>query len=196
MQAVRAVLAAALVTLVAGCQPDIGSGVYYCGPERACPPDLTCDDATAICVFESQTEPFECGAERNVTEPDDGVVDAFDAGTAGCGPAISQLGCSDEISDVDHLRIVTPPACSDVLEVEIEFAVAFVPLTVDILDEDGAVLAAGEICDDLDAQGQVSVCAQVDADGARPYVVRVQAAEGGPDCDGTCGFNRYQLSIF
>lgn len=196
MRARFAMLVAALGAVLGACQPDIGSGAYYCGPERACPPDLVCDDDSATCVFESQTAPFACDPERNVTEPDDSVAAPFDAGNAGCGPAISQLGCTDELGDADHLRITTPPACQDQLTVELAYSIAFVPLTVDILDADGNVLAAGEVCDDLDLQAQVTVCATLEVDGPAPYLVRVQPADGAPDCDGTCGFNRYLLTIF
>ncbi len=190
--------AAALALLaLAACEPDIGSGVYFCGPERGCPTDLQCDDATNICVFPDEVGPFTCGDGANEFEPDDDLSTAGDLGTAGCGAiSVNERMCIDELDDVDHFAFVTPASCNGVVDVEIRFPVAFVPLTADLVDDGGDVLATATVCDELDAGGDFKLCLSADVDPDQRVVLRVQAEAGGPDCDGTCGFNRYQLSIF
>lgn len=192
----RVAIAGAL--LLAACEPDIGSGVYYCGPERGCPPDLRCDDATSICVFLDQAQPFDCGLGANDYEPDDvpgeaGEVDA----TAGCGAiTINEAGCVDELDDVDHLAFVTPVSCDGALEVVVRYSVAFTPLALELLDDGGDVIATGTLCDDLDEFGEARLCASAEVQPDQRVMIRVAAEDGGLDCHGTCGFNRYRLSIF
>lgn len=190
-----AVLVAALG--LAGCEADIGSGVYYCGYEEACPPDLACDEQTNICVFPNQARPFDCLAGANDFEPDDQLDDAGDFGVGGCGAvSINERGCVDTADDVDHSAFTTPLSCDGELEIEVRYPVAFQPLAFDILDEAGEVLDTAELCRDLDENGEAKLCAAAEVSADQRIVVRVTAEPGGPDCDGACAYNRYQLSIF
>lgn len=189
-----AAIAAAL--LLAACEPDIGSGVYYCGPERACPDGLRCDDATAICKFPDLAEPFTCGNGANDLEPDDDPAEAGDVGTGGCGAvSIVEVGCVDTADDVDHVAFTTPASCDGDLEVIVRFPIAFAPVTVEVLDDAGTVLGTGAVCDDLDEFGQTRVCAEASVEPSQLVMLRIAAEPGGADCDGACAFNRYQLSI-
>ncbi len=193
-----AALAAAAVASVlgAGCSPEIGSGSYYCGPERACPEDLRCDEASALCVFVQQVEPFTCGPTANDHEPDDGVADAFDLGVAGCGGfSILQTGCIDSATDVDYLTGVTPAGCAGDLDIRLTAPVAFMPVQVELLDDSGAVVAGGAVCVEADDDGEQQVCLSAELGASAGFQLRVQRAEGG-DCGGACAYNRYALSIF
>lgn len=186
-----------LLLALGACEADIGSGVYFCGPERACPPGLGCDDATAVCVFPDEVRPFTCGDGANEYEPDDDLAAAGDLGVAGCGAvSVNERMCIDELDDVDHFAIVTPPSCDGVLDVEVRYPVAFAPLALELVDDGGDVIATAEVCDELDDGGEARLCATASVSPDQRVVVRVDAAAGGPDCDGSCGYNRYQLSIF
>lgn len=185
----------ALLATLAACDPEITSGVYYCGPERACPPDLRCDEPTALCVYPAEAEAFVCGPGTNDNEPDDDLASAFALGTAGCGSlSLVQPGALDEDEDVDHLAVVTPVGCAGEFEVLVRYPIALAAVTVEILDATGAVLATGEICDDLDVSGRVHLCAQVDVTPSTTYVLRIGLGGEG-DCDGACAYNRYMLSV-
>lgn len=182
---------AALALLAGACAPEITAGAYYCGPEEACPDDLFCDGPTATCVYASQVQPFFCEPDL-----DDVPADARDVGVGGCGASSLVLdGCLDTGGDVDHYEIVTPAGCDDPLQAIVRFPVAFAPLAVDLLDAAGAVVATGEVCDDLDEAGQTRVCLQVTAQPDTVYVLRIRIPDGAPDCNRGCAFNRFAISI-
>lgn len=190
----RALVAIALLGLAA-CEPEIGGGTYYCGPELACPDHLRCDQVSAKCVFPEQVNAFECGAGSNVHEPDDEVADAYDVGEIGCGREVRVDGCIDNEEDVDFL-VGTAGTCplSDVT-IEMTAPLAFMPLAIDLLDVDGEVLATSHVCAYVDDDGeQMSCLEQAVGDGAA-YQLRVRRADGG-DCGGSCGYNRYALVVY
>jgi len=190
---------AAVALAAAACDPEITSGVYLCGEERGCPPGLVCDGVTTECVYSGEAASFQCAEGSNDGEPDETLDAAWDLGTGGCGvfPPIELPGCVDNAGDVDHLAVVASVDCEGarVFEVKLRHPIAFAPLSLEILDGDGAVVATGEICETVDDAGLVHVCAEVDAAPGDPLVVRVRLADGAPDCDGTCAYNRYLLSI-
>jgi hypothetical protein len=192
----RAVLLVGALGL-AGCDPEIGSGTYYCGPELACPDHLRCDQASAMCVFPEQVGAFECGDNGNAHEPDDVAADGFDLGEAGCdGLEVRLPGCIDNEEDVDFLVGVTQSTCPlATMRVQLRAPLAFMPLSFDLLDGDGAVVASSEVCSFVDDDGEQLSCLEVDMEGGTAYQLRVQRADGG-DCGGACGYNRYDLSIF
>lgn len=195
VRAAGVALAVALLGLAA-CDPDIGSGTYYCGPERACPEDLRCDEATARCVFPQLVDVFDCGPDGNVNEPDDAAGEAHDVGTIGCDRLESvQVGCVDNAGDVDYLRGVTPAGCAGDVTIELFAPVAFMPLSIQLLDEGGAVLATGAVCTEVDDDGEQRVCVSAEVGAATPYLVRIQRADGG-DCGGACAYNRYHLTMY
>jgi hypothetical protein len=193
----RAAIGVALLGLAA-CDPEIGSGIYFCGPERGCPPELRCDEVTATCVFPNQVNPFACATGANDYEPDDAPGEAGEVtAAAGCGAiTINELGCVDEADDVDHLAFVTPATCDGELEVDVRYAVAFAPLVLELLDDGGDVIGTGTVCDELDEFGEARLCATAEVTPDQRVMIRVGAEDGGADCDGTCGYNRYRLSIF
>jgi hypothetical protein len=194
----RRLLIASFVALAA-CSPQIDKGTYYCGPERLCPPDLSCDDPTFTCDAPSLAERFSCPVDSEGFEPDDSPGDAQDAGKTSCGqPLLSeQLGCIDDAADLDHVSFEYDAECvgdDPHLEVVLRFPVAFVPLTLELLDDSGSVIETGVLCTPSgDHSGSDYLCLE-----ARPpaghYVLRVQAADG-PDCDGDCHYNQYYLQV-
>ncbi|MCB9561327.1 MAG: hypothetical protein H6709_19970 [Kofleriaceae bacterium] len=197
-------MAAALILTLAvtagaatGCSPEVGSGTYHCGPDRSCPDDLRCDEVSTLCVFPELVESFDCGENGNVHEDDDAPARAFDVGVAGCGQAtVQQSGCIDNAGDVDYLRLTTPVGCDGTLSVTARAPVAFMPVTVEIVADDGTtVLGDGTVCEDLDDQGREWTCATAPVTGATGYLVRVRGAGVGQDCDGACAYNRYTLAI-
>ena len=190
-------LACLALLAAAACTPDIAGGVYYCGPERSCPPDLSCDEVTAVCVYPVEAEPFECGEDTGAAEPDDTLPLADDLGQRGCGAgAVAFEACLDHADDIDHVALVTSLDC-DVrpFEVRMRYPVAFAPPVLELLDEAGAVIATAEVCTELDDAGQAMSCLETNVPENVPVYLRVRLEPGVLDCDGRCAHNRYQLSI-
>lgn len=185
----------ALALGLAACTPDINGGTYYCGPNQACPPDLKCDGATALCVLPAVALPFTCPIGSNQHEPDDDAAHAEPVGVGGCGAASFQAtGCIDKDSDVDLYAVTTAVGCAS-LRVLLKFPVAFADLGVDVLDGNGAVVASGDATGDVfgtDGQVAIDITAPTQAQAAYFVRVRIGAAGG---CGGACRYSWYQLSI-
>lgn len=188
-----------IILLLAGCEPEIGAGTYYCGPERFCPPDLECDDPTFTCERPGSAQPFACQEGSQDPEPDDSADSAEDLGDLACGlPILEQrVGCLDE-DDVDHITFDLDGTCvgdDPHLEVGLRFPVAFMPLTVELLDDDGEVMQEAVACTPSgDQTGTDRVCLERRIEPGS-YVIRVRVVEGAPDCDGDCRHNSYQLDV-
>ncbi len=183
---------------LAGCTPEIDSGTYYCGPERLCPPDLACDDNSYTCTYPFQVEPFACPDGSEVNEPNDSTAQADDLGDLTCGSSVlSAPGCVVG-GDGDYYRMNSVASCSGNdphLEIKLRFPEADAPLALELLDESGAVVAAGQDCTPEDNfSGRSHLCIEF-TPGTGVYFVRVQRQADGPDCDGACNFNQYQLDI-
>ena len=195
----RTALAAA-VALLAGCSPEIGSGTYYCGPERLCPPDLECDDPTFTCERPRAARPFACPESSQAAEPDDARGDAEDVGPVACGlPVLEQrLGCIADDGDVDHIEFQLEGECvgdDPHVEITLRFPVALVPLEIQLLDAAGEVLAGGELCTPPgDVTGTDVVCIERRIEPG-VYILRIRPVESAPDCDGECHHNSYQLDV-
>lgn len=196
----RAVLLGALLALAGACSPEIGSGTYYCGPERLCPPDLECDDPTFTCERPSVAERFSCPGASQATEPDDSAGEAQDLGALACGLPIleNRIGCVADQDDVDHIELELADECvgdDPHLEVSMRFPVALVPLSIELLDDDGEVIATGELCTPSgDATGTDLLCIDQRIPPGR-YMLRIRSMEPAPDCDGDCHHNSYQLDV-
>jgi hypothetical protein len=201
INATRAPVIAALVGAVAACTPDIGTNTYFCGPERLCPPDLECNDADVTCELPSLTEAFACPDQANNAEPDDDLASARDLGPLMCGvfdPLLDEPGCVPAVGDVDLYRFDYDDECTGGdphIDVKVRFPIAHVPLTLELLDSEGAVLEVGELCTaSNDQTGMDRVCLESRLENGT-FFLRVRAADGGPDCDGTCHYNRYQIAF-
>lgn len=193
----RALLA---LVLVAGCTPEFGPDTYYCGPERFCPPNLVCDDNIFSCVEDFQRTEFACPEGSTVHEPDDDTASASDPGDLVCGALVvgTELGCV-EGADADLVELRTGASCTGAnphLEIKLRFPVATMPLTVEVLDDAGAVLTAGEVCTPAENfSGREHLCIEITPEADTTYYVRVRAADGAADCSGDCAHNQYLLDI-
>ncbi len=193
-----ALLLALATGALAACTPEIGSGAYYCGPERLCPPDFACDDNSYTCIYPFQVEPFACPDGSEADEPNDSLAQADDLGPLTCGSSIlDATGCVLG-DDADYYRMDSASSCSGNdphLQIKLRFPVADVPLELELLDDSGAVVTTGEDCTPQDNfSGRTHLCIRFVPD-TGVYFVRVQRQADGPDCDGACNFNQYQLDI-
>ena len=193
-------LAAGCMVALVACTPDIGKGTYFCGPERFCPPDMECDDPTYTCDSPRIAQRFACPAGSEALEPDDSRGQASDEGELGCGASLigERVGCVDAEGDEDFLAFDLTGECvgeNPHLEVTLRFPIAFVPLSIDLLDESGATVIEGMACTQSgDLTGNDRVCIERDLAPGR-YFLRVRAAADGPDCDGDCHYNQYTIIV-
>ena len=183
-----------------GCSPDIGQGSYFCGPERLCPPDQECDDPTFTCDSPQRARPFTCPDGAQTAEPDDTEAQAEDAGAARCGAPIinNVIGCLGDGDEVDDYVFDYQVECTGSdphLELELHYPYALMPLTVELVDDSGQVVATGEVCTPSgDLSGTEKVCIRA-AIPTGHYLIRVRAKGGAPDCDGACHHNQYTLNV-
>jgi hypothetical protein len=197
-----AVVALLSILTAAACSPEISSGGYLCGPERYCPPEQACDEPTYTCVNAVVAEPFACPEDTEGFEPDDDLAGARDLGTMQCGQPLfggGFNGCIAAPGKVDLFRL-TGRACSGSegarLGISLLFPIAFVPLQVELLDADGAVLATGVSCEVGAGYGGLDgVCLEAPVEDDVVYHVRVSVDPDGPDCDGGCAETLYILDI-
>jgi hypothetical protein len=186
--------------LCAGCEPEIGNGTYFCGPERLCPPDQSCDDNSFTCVGSNSAERFSCSDDANVAEPDDVPSQAFAVGALACGvpPLDLGLGCVESVNDEDFVTFdlnLDCPGSDPRIEMTLSYPIALVPLTLELLDENERLVAEGELCTrPANFSGMDSVCIEM-LPPMGQYFVRVGSESDAPDCDGDCHFNQYTLSI-
>ena len=195
----RGLVLAALM-LCAACEPAIGNGTYFCGPERLCPPDQQCDDNSFTCVGPTVVEPFACTDEANMNEPDNLPGQAQTVGALACGvaPLDLSLGCVESANDEDYVTFDFDLSCAGNdphFEITLSYPIALVPLSLQLLDENERVVADGELCTrDSNFTGMDSVCIEM-LPPTGTYFVRVASDPSGPDCNGDCHFNQYTLSI-
>ncbi|HTM21976.1 MAG TPA: hypothetical protein VL172_15750 [Kofleriaceae bacterium] len=188
-----------LLLTLAACSPDIGSGTYFCGPERLCPPNLGCDDSTYTCMRPAAVEPFACPEDAEAAEPDGSTDQADQRGDLVCGGAVSQPdGCIADGDQIDVLAFTVPTTCLGAdphLAVTLRFPIALVPLRVQLLDAGGQPLAAGQECTpDDDFTGKLYQCIETPLDPG-DYFLQVDIDPDGGDCGGDCRHNSYSLDV-
>lgn len=194
----RWLLLAGLVS--SACSPEIGKGTYFCGPERFCPPDMECDDPSITCESPTLAARFSCPTGSNALEPDDSDTQASEEGPITCGATLvgERVGCMEGEGDEDYLVFDVTGECvgdSPHLEVTLRFPTAFVPLAIDLIDDQGGAVAAGEPCTPSgDRTGNDRLCIEQPLAPGR-YFLRVRAAPEAPDCDGDCHYNRYTIIV-
>ena len=192
--------ALALAVALSACQPEIGPDTYFCGPERFCPPDLACDDGSFTCVNSNSVDPFECPEGSQGREPNDVQGDADALGDLVCGAVVANLeGCIIAGDDADLYRIDNPTSCAGSrphLEVKLRYPVATAVLVVEVLDDQGNVLATGEVCTpEPNFSGRDHACLELIPEQGASYFLRVRVADDAPDCDGACRHNQYRLDV-
>jgi hypothetical protein len=188
----------ALVAAAAACSPEIGAGTYYCGPERLCPPHLSCDEPTFTCESDIIAEPFACAEGSEAYEPDNDVASARELGNASCGTAVlgDYRGCLAAGDVADLYRFEVPSICSGEdphLTFKLSYTIAFTPMVLELIDDQGNVVATAEPCE-ANSTGTDSVCLELDPQ-VGTVLVRVRLDDTAPDCDGQCRYNHYWLDI-
>jgi hypothetical protein len=187
---------------LASCKPEIVAGAYVCGPERYCPEDFVCNEMTVSCDNAATAQSFECAPGAADAEPDDNSEDGKEIGNLSCGTQIeisqadnlATWGCLANGDDVDHFRVAIP-SCSGGdphVSIGLQYHVAFAPLSVELINGAGEVVASGEICTDSSNSGVERLCLESPSPAAGDYVIRIRST-GEADCDGECAFNRYLL---
>ena len=187
------------------CKPDITSSTYFCGPEGLCPPGLVCQVGTLDtfaydCVTALSVEPFGCSQVTLDREPDDATDDAYALGTLQCGDQLTSTnwGCVPDGTDVDHFLVQTEGPCTGAnprFKASLRFPIGSAPLQLDLLDSEGTLIAASELCTaDVDTTGTDSHCIEEPNLPPGEYYLRVSIdPAANADCGGECSFNRYQL---
>lgn len=205
---VRPLIVAVLLALSAmGCKPDITGDTYYCGPEALCPPNLSCqlgslDSFAYNCVIPISAEPFLCPEVTLDREPDAAEEDAYSLGTMQCGDQITSTnwGCIDTGTDVDHFSVITASECmgsNPRFKASLRFPVGTAPLLLELLDNDGTLLATSELCTpEADTTGTDVQCVEKAGLAPGEYRLRVRIDDAAnADCGGECRFNHYQLFV-
>jgi hypothetical protein len=194
----RAAILVLFLTAAAGCSPEIGAGTYYCGPERLCPPDLVCDEPTYTCESDIIARPFECAEGTEVHEPDGELATARDLMVARCGSPVlgDHRGCLAAGDSADLFRFEIASICSGEdphLTLTLSYTTAFTPMVLEVLDDQGNVVATAEPCS-ASTTGTDSVCLELEPQ-VGIFHVRVRLDDGAPDCGGDCRYNHYWLDI-
>lgn len=196
----RAFCCIGLAALASACTPEIGSGTYFCGPEQLCPPGQQCDGPTHTCETDVIAQPFACPMGSEDFEPDGEMATARALPDVMCGQAVLGAfnGCMAEGDTADLVTFVNNTTCmsSDPhIEIRMRYPIAFMPLVVEVLDDQGAVIATGELCTaSNDLTGTERQCIDIPNEQGT-YFIRVSPEADAPDCDGECGFNEYVLDI-
>ncbi|HEY1557430.1 MAG TPA: hypothetical protein VGF94_21490 [Kofleriaceae bacterium] len=180
---------------LAACQPSVATGTYLCGDEELCPEGQACDGPTGTCVVASTAQPFAC---MDMHEPDGMPQQAFVLPQLTC---VSSLYTEDDClvagDAADWRSFTTPSGCTAVAaQIEIEFPIAFEPLTLQLWDlgADTMLAAGGSCMNPSNGAGVDSLCVSQNLVSGGSYGIAVQPA-GGADCGGSCNFNRYTLSV-
>jgi len=184
-----------LVLALAACSPDIPSGSYECGPNATCPTGQACDGPTNTCVIASTAGAFAC--EASVEHDDNTPATGTMISNLSCVSAVfSQPGCLAANDGQDWFQLTAPTGCA-ALEVKISVAypVAFEPLAVALTDASGAQVATDIACKNPPPGGEDSRCITQTITPGSNYAIAVKPLGMGDDCDGTCNFNRYTLSV-
>ncbi|HVK84503.1 MAG TPA: hypothetical protein VM513_10380 [Kofleriaceae bacterium] len=177
-----------LVALTAACTPDIVSGAYLCGPEKACPDDQVCDGVDNLCVLSSQARPYTCSGAPLPAQP----------ATLCATVPVELSGCiGDGDTDSDTLEVAVPAACvTSSVNVRLSFPLAYAPLQMTLVDAGtGAMVAAdGPCAGDADDDGDVRRCLEANVAADQSYRISV-APTGEDNCGGACDYNRYRLTF-
>jgi hypothetical protein len=187
---------AILLLAAAGCTPDITSGTYKCGDQELCPPGLVCNGSDGTCVDKIIAEPFACGS-MELNEPDDNATQAFALPMLGC---VSQQyiahGCLAAGDLSNWSKFSTPSNCTAVgVKANVSYPIAFQAVGLQLWDLDASMMVAmDDACTSgVVASGDDQRCLTATLANGKNYGIVV--VPSGPDCGGTCNFNRYTLTL-
>ncbi|MEO8845524.1 MAG: hypothetical protein ABI591_04995 [Kofleriaceae bacterium] len=180
----------------AACSPDIGSGLYLCGPEQQCPNGQACDGLTNACLSPASTVPFAC--DPMIVKADDtAATGTVIAANLSCvSPVATTEGCLAKGDNHNWYKFTAPSGCTAVeVEIKVSYPDAFEPLGLVLADATGTELATDTACKAQQGNTGDSVrCLTMTITPGQAYTVDVTPA-GGLDCGGDCAFNRYTLNV-
>lgn len=189
--------AALLVVAVAACSPDIVSGSYLCGDEQLCPSGYACNGADNTCVHPALAQPFACDP-GDLHEPDEDAAHAFALPLSGCVTTVYRdRGCLDANDPANWSKVTTPGNCAAVgVHVTAAFPIAWEPLSLELWDIAANQKIAGDnACGSgVPGAGEDQTCLDHALENGKTYGIVVVPAGGG-DCNGSCNYNRYFLSV-
>jgi hypothetical protein len=180
---------------LAACSPDIASGSYECGPNATCPGDQACDGPTNTCVIASTASAFAC--DSSLEHDDNTPATGTTISQLSCVSApFSQAGCLAANDGQDWYQFTTPSGCTALaVKISVAYPVAFEPLALLLSDATGAPIATDTACKSIPPGGEDSRCITQPLTVGTAYAIAVKPLGKGDDCDGTCNFNRYTLSV-
>jgi hypothetical protein len=184
-----------MLLALAACSPDIPSGSYECGPNAACPEGQACDGPTNTCLAPSNAGAFAC--DPMLEHDDNTQATGTTVSNLACVSAVfSQAGCLAPNDGQDWFQLTAPSNCNGLeIKVSVAYPVAFEPLAIVLTDASGAQLATDSTCKNPPPGGDDSRCVTQTITSGSAYAIAVKPLGMGDDCDGTCNFNRYTLSV-
>jgi hypothetical protein len=186
-----------LFPLLAACAPDIVPGAYLCGAEQLCPEGQECNGADGKCVAPSSVQPFACDPAM-LHEPDDTPDQGFAVPNLACVSAsFTSSGCLAAGDAQNFVALDAPDNCATVaIHATVLFPVAWEPLGLQLWDRAShTMLATDDACASTSpVAGQITRCLVHPLTNKGKYAIAVVPAGGG-DCDGTCNYNRYSLTL-
>jgi hypothetical protein len=182
--------ALAIAVLACACSPTIAPDAYECGPDAACPPGLECSGSDFSCEDPVTVTPFSCAPGSNAT-----VATATQIEKLACvSPLVTMTSCLGTGVTDAWFSFATPSNCTAVaVRANITFPFAFEGLGVVLGDADGNKLTNDQDCTTADASEATNCFEMTLADGSN-YTLDVVPENGG-DCDGTCDYNQFLLSV-
>jgi hypothetical protein len=177
MRRIGVAAAIALAGGLAACSPEIEAGVYFCGPDEACPSGFVCDGATNTCVTPTEVTAFTC------TEGDPLIAPTCDPSTTGSHGCVTSAGAHDSWT------VTAAAGCAMHFDVMITYPVAFMPLAATVTGQ-----GTTQPCHGLH-DGLQDSCLEFDGTAGSTYTIDVAATDGASTCAGACAFNRYQVAV-
>jgi hypothetical protein len=98
----------------------------------------------------------------------------------------------------DWFQLATPSGCAALaVDVQVTYTIAFEPLAIDLFDGTGTsnVATGGECAHKTTiVGGDDGMCIHAALASGSTYALQIHPAGGG-DCQGTCNYNRYTLTL-
>src|SRR6185312_7210206 len=96
----------------------------------------------------------------------------------------------------DWYQLAAPMGCAALeVKISVSYPVAFEPLALVLSDASGAPIATDTACKNAPPGGEDSRCITQTLTAGTAYAIAVKPLGKGDDCDGTCNFNRYTVTV-
>jgi hypothetical protein len=186
----RALVLGVFVLAAAACTPDIAGGAYLCGYNAECPDGFVCSGSDFSCEDAVTASQFTCEAGGSST-----VAMAQPLPKMACVSSVSTVPrCLPQGATDEWFSFSTPDDCVSVgVTATLSFPYAFESIGMVLGDATGATIAHDAPCP-VPPSGEPANCLTMTLADATDYTLDI-VPEGGNDCDGTCDYNAYTLSI-